>query len=146
MQPQHPLESHATWGGTYRQNMKMLATIKRSHPDCEARRRSGLGHHGVSHTRAHARAHFGADRVGPNQLLCSADVVGNRAVAFQHPDWRGGFDLDLDQGAKTRRAFLDRCASEKVMISTYSRSPELAMSFAPAQRSAGFQAIGAGRA
>src|ERR1700731_94510 len=26
---------------------------------------------------------------------------------------------DLDQGAKTRRAFLDRCASEKVMISTY---------------------------
>jgi glyoxylase-like metal-dependent hydrolase (beta-lactamase superfamily II) len=28
MQPQHPLESHATWGGTYRQNMKTLATIK----------------------------------------------------------------------------------------------------------------------
>jgi hypothetical protein len=28
MQPQHPLASDARWGGTYRQNMKTLATIK----------------------------------------------------------------------------------------------------------------------
>jgi hypothetical protein len=43
---------------------------------------------------------------------------GSSAASFQHPDWRGGFDLDLDQGAKTRRAFLDRCASKKVMVSS----------------------------
>jgi hypothetical protein len=46
-------------------------------------------------------------------------VVWNRAVGFQHPDWRGGFDLDRDQSVKTRRAFLDRCASEKAMVSSY---------------------------
>lgn len=68
------------------------------------------------HTSGHTSVQIAS---GSNQLLCRADVVGSRAVAFRHPDWRGGFDLDLDQGAKTRRAFLDRCASEKVMISTY---------------------------
>jgi hypothetical protein len=73
---------------------------------------------------------------------CTADVVANRAVAFRHPDWRGGFDLDLDQGAKTPRAFLHRCASEKVMVSSYHLPfPGMAMSFAPEPRSAGFQAI-----
>jgi hypothetical protein len=53
------------------------------------------------------------------QLLCSADVMGNRAVTFQHPDWRGGFDLDLEKGAKTRRGFLERCASEGALVSSY---------------------------
>jgi len=63
-------------------------------------------------------------------------LLGNRAVSFQHPDWRVGFDLDLDQGAKTRRAFLDRCASEKGWSrATTCRSPALAMLFAPEQRS-----------
>lgn len=119
MQPQHPLESHATWGGIYRQNMKTLATIndriRTVKPDGEVV--SGITALATpGHTPGHTSVQIAS---GSNQLLCSADVVGNRAVAFQHPDWRGGFDLDLDQGAKTRRAFLDRCASEKVMISTY---------------------------
>jgi glyoxylase-like metal-dependent hydrolase (beta-lactamase superfamily II) len=119
MQPQHPLESHANWGGVYRQNMKTLAAIndriRTVKPDGEVV--SGIL---AIATPGHTPGHTSVQIASPSsQLLCTADVVGNRAVSFQHPDWRVGFDLDLDQGAKTRRAFLDRCASEKVMVSSY---------------------------
>jgi glyoxylase-like metal-dependent hydrolase (beta-lactamase superfamily II) len=119
MQPQHPLENHARWGGIYRQNMKTVAAIKHRirtvKPDGEVV--PGITAIATpGHTPGHTSLQIAS---GSNQILCTADVVGNRAVAFQHPDWRGGFDLDLDQGAKTRRAFLDRCASEKVMVSSY---------------------------
>ena len=119
MQPQHPLESHGNWGGVYRQNMKTLAAIsdrvRTVKPDGEVV--SGITAIATpGHTPGHTSVQIAS---GSSQLLCTADVVGNRAVGFQHPDWRGGFDLDLDQGAKTRRALLDRCANEKVMVSTY---------------------------
>jgi glyoxylase-like metal-dependent hydrolase (beta-lactamase superfamily II) len=119
MQPQHPLESHANWGGVYRQNMKTLAAINDRIRTVKPGGEVVSGITAIAtpgHTPGHTSVQIAS---GSNQLLCTADVVGNRAVAFQHPDWRGGFDLDLDQGAKTRRAFLDRCASEKVMVSTY---------------------------
>jgi glyoxylase-like metal-dependent hydrolase (beta-lactamase superfamily II) len=119
MQPQHPFASDARRGGLYRQNMKSFAAIKDRirtvKPDGEV----VLGITAIAtpgHTPGHTSVQIAS---GSNQLLCTADVVGHRAVNFQHPDWRVGFDLDLDQGAKTRRAFLDRCASEKVMVSTY---------------------------
>jgi glyoxylase-like metal-dependent hydrolase (beta-lactamase superfamily II) len=119
MQPQHPLESHANWGGVYRQNMKTLAAINDRIRTVKPGGEVVSGITAIAtpgHTPGHTSVQIAS---GSNQLLCTADVVGNRAVAFQHPDWRGGFDLDLDQGAKTRRAFLDRCASKKVMVSTY---------------------------
>jgi len=119
MQPQHPLASDAFWAGIYRQNMKTIAAIKDRirtvKPDGEVV--PGITAIATpGHTPGHTSVQIAS---GSNQLLCTADVVGNRAVAFHHPDWRGGFDLDLDQGAKTRRTFLDRCAGEKVMVSTY---------------------------
>jgi glyoxylase-like metal-dependent hydrolase (beta-lactamase superfamily II) len=119
MQPQHPLGSDANWGDVYRQNMKTFAAIKDRirtvKPDGEVV--PGITAIATpGHTPRHTSVQIAS---GSNQLLCTADVVENRAVAFQHPDWRGGFDLDLEQGAKTRQTFLDRCASEKVMVSTY---------------------------
>lgn len=119
MQPQHPLESHARWGGLYRQNMKTVAAIKDRIRTVKPEGEVVPGITAIAtpgHTPGHTSVQIAS---GSSQLLCTADVVGNRAVAFQHPDWRGGFDLDLDQGAKTRRAFLDRCASERVMVSSY---------------------------
>jgi glyoxylase-like metal-dependent hydrolase (beta-lactamase superfamily II) len=119
MQPQHPLENHARWGGIYSQNMKTLAAIKDRirtvKPDGEVV--PGITAIATpGHTPGHSSVQIAS---GTSQLLCTADVVGNRVVSFQHPDWRVGFDLDLDQGVKTRRAFLDRCASEKAMVSSY---------------------------
>jgi glyoxylase-like metal-dependent hydrolase (beta-lactamase superfamily II) len=119
MQPQHPLESSAIWGGIYRQSMKTLAAIKDRLRTVKPGGEVVPGITAIAtpgHTPGHSSVQIAS---GSNQLVCSADVVGNRAVSFRHPDWRGGFDLDLDQGAKSRRAFLDRCASEKVMTSTY---------------------------
>jgi len=119
MQTQHPLESNAFWGGIYRQNMKTFAAIKDRirtvKPEGEVV--SGITAIATSgHTPGHTSVQIAS---GSSQLLCTADVVWNRAVGFQHPDWRGGFDLDRDQSVKTRRAFLDRCASEKAMVSSY---------------------------
>jgi glyoxylase-like metal-dependent hydrolase (beta-lactamase superfamily II) len=119
MQPQHPMESHARWGALYRQNMKTVAAI---HDRIRTVKPEGEVVSGIKaiatpgHTPGHTSVQVAS---GSNQLLCTADVVGHRAVSFQHPDWHVGFDLDLDQGAKTRRAFLERCASEKAMVSSY---------------------------
>ena len=119
MQPQHPLASDPFWGDIYHQNMKTLAAIKDRirtvKPDGEVI--PGIAAIATpGHTPGHTSLEIAS---GSDHLLCTADVVANRAVGFQHPDWRGGFDLDLEQGAKTRRAFLERCASEKVLVSSY---------------------------
>jgi glyoxylase-like metal-dependent hydrolase (beta-lactamase superfamily II) len=119
MQPQHPLASDAFWEPVYRQNMKTLAMIKDRvrtvKPDGEVI--TGITTIATpGHTPGHTSVQIAS---GSDHLLCTADVIGNRAVGVQRPDWRGGFDLDLEQGAKTRRAFLERCASEKALISSY---------------------------
>jgi glyoxylase-like metal-dependent hydrolase (beta-lactamase superfamily II) len=119
VQPQHPLASDAFWGDIYRQNMKTLATIKDRLRTVKPNGEVIPGITAIAtpgHTPGHTSVQIAS---GPDHLLCSADVVANRAVGFLHPDWRGGFDLDLEQGAKTRRAFLERCATEKVLVSSY---------------------------
>jgi glyoxylase-like metal-dependent hydrolase (beta-lactamase superfamily II) len=118
-QPQSSQASDAVWAPVYRQNLKTLATIKDQirtvKPDAEVIT-------GVTvvatpgHTPGHTSYHIASDS---DHLLCAADVVGNRLISFQYPDWHGDFDYDLEQGAKTRRAFLERCASEKSLVSTY---------------------------
>jgi glyoxylase-like metal-dependent hydrolase (beta-lactamase superfamily II) len=70
----------------------------------------------AGHTPGHISLHVASGR---DELLCTGDVVGNRAVSFQRPHWRGGYDMDLDKGARVRRSFLDRCATEKVMVASY---------------------------
>ena len=70
----------------------------------------------AGHTPGHISLHIVSGR---DELLCTGDVVSNRAVSFQRPDWRGGYDMDLDKGARVRRSFLDRCATDKVMVASY---------------------------
>ncbi|XIA65020.1 MBL fold metallo-hydrolase [Bradyrhizobium sp. TZ2] len=93
MRPQHPLENHARWGGIYSQNMKTLAAIKDRirtvKPDGEVV--PGITAIATpGHTPGHTSVQIAS---GSNQLLCTADVVGHRAVSLQHPDWPVGFDL-----------------------------------------------------
>jgi glyoxylase-like metal-dependent hydrolase (beta-lactamase superfamily II) len=119
MQPQHPLANHDIFGRVYHQNMKTLAAIKDRVRTVKPNDEVVTGITAVAtpgHTPGHTSVQIAS---GSDYLLCTADVVGNRAVGFQHPDWRGGFDLDLEQGAKTRRAFLERCATEKALVSSY---------------------------
>lgn len=117
--PDHPLATDIEWGDVYRQNRKTIAVIKDRVRTAKAGEEVVPGIVTVptpGHTPGHLSVHLASGR---EELLCTGDVVGNRAVAFRHPDWRGGFDLDLDQGAKTRRAFLERCASEKILVASY---------------------------
>jgi glyoxylase-like metal-dependent hydrolase (beta-lactamase superfamily II) len=119
MQPQHPLANDAFWEQVYSQNMKTVATIKDRVRTVKPNGEVVTGITTIAtpgHTPGHTSVHIAS---GSDDLLCTADVVGNRAVGFQRPDWRGGFDLDLEQGAKTRRAFLERCESEKAFVSSY---------------------------
>jgi len=117
--PDHPLASHEIWGDVYRQNQKTIAAVKNRVRTVKAGEEVVTGIATVptpGHTPGHLSVHLASSG---KELLCTGDVVGQRAVAFRHPDWRGGFDLDLDQGAKTRRAFLERCASEKILVASY---------------------------
>jgi glyoxylase-like metal-dependent hydrolase (beta-lactamase superfamily II) len=118
-QPQSPLAGDVAWGPVYHQNLKTLAAIKDRvrtvKPDGEV----VTGITAVAtpgHTPGHTSYSIAS---GSDHLLCAADVVGNRVISFQHPEWHGDFDYDLEQGAITRRAFLERCASERSLVSTY---------------------------
>jgi glyoxylase-like metal-dependent hydrolase (beta-lactamase superfamily II) len=56
---------------------------------------------------------------GSEEMLLTGDVVVDSAVSFLHPGWPFGFDLDVQKGAKTRMAFLDRAAADKTMVGSY---------------------------
>jgi glyoxylase-like metal-dependent hydrolase (beta-lactamase superfamily II) len=56
---------------------------------------------------------------GSEEMLLTGDVVVDSAVSFLHAEWPFGFDLDVQQGAKTRMAFLDRAAADKTMVGSY---------------------------
>ena len=72
MQPQHPLASDARWGGTYRQNMKTLATIK---DRIRTVKPDGEGVPGIAAiaTPGHMPGHTSVQIASAsNQLLCTA--------------------------------------------------------------------------
>lgn len=53
---------------------------------------------------------------GGEDLLLVADAIANAHLHFEHPDWHLSFDLDMPQGARTRRALLDMAASDRMLI------------------------------
>ncbi len=56
---------------------------------------------------------------GEDQLIVTGDVVNHAYVSFQRPDWAFGFDADQELAPKTRRALLDRAASDRVLVLGY---------------------------
>ncbi len=52
-------------------------------------------------------------------LIILGDVFNNPAVYFAHPEWYFGFDADKDQAVATRKAMLDRAATDKVKLIGY---------------------------
>ena len=119
MQPQHPLANDADWGEVYAENMKTLPKIKDKlrtvKPGAEAL--TGIS---VVATPGHTPGHLSVQIAsGSDALFCTADCISNRLVSFEHPDWPLGFDLDGDQGVRTRNSVLDRCATDKILISSF---------------------------
>jgi glyoxylase-like metal-dependent hydrolase (beta-lactamase superfamily II) len=68
------------------------------------------------HTPGHISVNISS---GSEELLLTGDVVVNSAVSFLHPEWPFGFDIDVPLATKTRMAFLDRAASDKVLVGGY---------------------------
>lgn len=49
-------------------------------------------------------------------VLVVGDALSHAVVSFAYPDWRWGSDLEPDRAIATRRALLDRIATERVQI------------------------------
>lgn len=52
-------------------------------------------------------------------LLIAGDAVSHADVSFERPEWHGGFDMDPDQAAQTRKRLLDMAATDRIALSGY---------------------------
>lgn len=52
-------------------------------------------------------------------MLVTGDAINHAHVAFEHPDWHFGFDMDKEQAVATRRRLLDMAAADRVLIAGY---------------------------
>lgn len=55
-------------------------------------------------------------RQGTEAVLVGGDAIGNHHIALARPDWQSGSDQDPEQGVATRKALLDRLATEQMPI------------------------------
>ena len=67
----------------------------------------------VIDTPGHTPGHISLQLAGGEGLIITVDSVWNEIVSFEHPDWKFGFDADHDLAAQSRRALLDRMATDK---------------------------------
>ena len=47
------------------------------------------------------------------------DIAHNPVTSLQHPEWTPIFDYDPAQAIKSRKAILDRVATDRVMVMGY---------------------------
>ncbi len=55
-------------------------------------------------------------RNGSDAAMIVGDAIGNHHVAFERPDWLSGSDQDREMGAKTRKALVDKIATDKMQL------------------------------
>ncbi|MEL6476370.1 MAG: MBL fold metallo-hydrolase [Pseudomonadota bacterium] len=53
------------------------------------------------------------------RLLVLGDAISHAHVSFEHPDWHGGFDVDAEMAAATRKRLLDMAATDRLTIAGY---------------------------
>jgi glyoxylase-like metal-dependent hydrolase (beta-lactamase superfamily II) len=70
----------------------------------------------AGHTPGHISVHIGS---GSEEMLLTGDVVVGSEVPFLHPEWPFGFDIDVPKGIETRMAFLDRAATDRMLVGSY---------------------------
>jgi glyoxylase-like metal-dependent hydrolase (beta-lactamase superfamily II) len=68
------------------------------------------------HTRGHCAFQVDADS-GPTLIV--GDAITHPVISFQRPDWAGGFDADAEQAGATRKALLQRAATDRLRIVGY---------------------------
>ena len=68
------------------------------------------------HSPSHASILFTSDK---EQFMHMGDIAHNPVTSLQHPDWTPVFDHDPAQAIKSRKAILDRVATDAVMVMGY---------------------------
>jgi glyoxylase-like metal-dependent hydrolase (beta-lactamase superfamily II) len=68
------------------------------------------------HSPSHASILFTS---GQEQFLHMGDIAHNPVTSLQHPDWTPVFDYEPAQAIKSRKAILDRVATDRVMVMGY---------------------------
>jgi glyoxylase-like metal-dependent hydrolase (beta-lactamase superfamily II) len=56
---------------------------------------------------------------GNDQFMHMGDIAHNPVTSLQHPDWTPIFDYDPAQAIKSRKAILDRVATDQIMVMGY---------------------------
>jgi glyoxylase-like metal-dependent hydrolase (beta-lactamase superfamily II) len=65
------------------------------------------------HSPSHASILFAS---GNEQFVYMGDIAHNPVTSLQHPDWTPIFDYEPAQAIKSRKAILDRVATDRVMV------------------------------
>jgi glyoxylase-like metal-dependent hydrolase (beta-lactamase superfamily II) len=68
------------------------------------------------HSPSHAAILFGS---GNEQFIHMGDIAHNPVTSLQHPEWTPIFDYDPAQAIKSRKAILDRVATDQIMAMGY---------------------------
>jgi glyoxylase-like metal-dependent hydrolase (beta-lactamase superfamily II) len=68
------------------------------------------------HSPSHASILFTS---GNEQFVFMGDIAHNPVTSLQHPEWTPIFDYDPAQAIKSRKAILDRVATDRVMVMGY---------------------------
>ena len=68
------------------------------------------------HSPSHASILFTSDK---EQFMHMGDIAHNPVTSLQHPDWTPVFDYDPVQAIKSRKAILNRVATDGVMAMAY---------------------------
>jgi acyl dehydratase/glyoxylase-like metal-dependent hydrolase (beta-lactamase superfamily II) len=68
------------------------------------------------HSPCHAAILFAS---GKEQFLHMGDIAHNPVTSLQHPDWTPVFDYDAAQAIESRKAILDRVATDQMMVLGY---------------------------
>lgn len=67
-------------------------------------------------TPGHTPGHLSFMVHGAEPVLIVGDAISNAVISFERPDWPTASDHDPEEGARTRRALLDRLAAERARI------------------------------
>jgi glyoxylase-like metal-dependent hydrolase (beta-lactamase superfamily II) len=70
----------------------------------------------AGHSPSHASILFAS---GNEQFMHMGDIAHNPLTSLQHPDWTPVFDYEPAQAIKSRKAILDRVATDRVMVIGY---------------------------
>jgi glyoxylase-like metal-dependent hydrolase (beta-lactamase superfamily II) len=68
------------------------------------------------HSPSHAAILFAS---GNEQLMHMGDIAHHPVTSLQHPEWSPVFDYEPAQAIKSRKAILDRVATDRVMVLGY---------------------------